>query len=406
MKRSGILGIGAALVMAAVLTPQIAQARVAESKRMERAKDLIADEQWVRAIDELKAAAADPKETNKDEALFWLAHSLNQAHDSGAAVETISRLEREYPKSPYVKFARSLRIEIAQRLQRSDVLWYNAAPPAPPTPAPAAFPPTPPSTAMVPPSQPVPAVAPPAAATPRPPASPKPVAVPKTAPPTPPPPPMWVPEGYFPDMDQRIQALASLMRTDAPKVIPILRSIALENADGGEGRRAVLVLAQSSRPEARATVVDVAKTGPEVVRVYAVKELGRVGGPTVVNDLLQVYETASEPVKIQVVSALAQRDAAAALMKIAQSESDRSVRDMAIVTLGQAGGREQLTMLYAKAAVDAKRPIIVGLFNAQAEDELIQIAEHEKDPAIREQALAQLRLLGTPKAKAYLAKHR
>ena len=29
---------------------------------MERAKDLIADEQWVRAIDELKAAANDPKE--------------------------------------------------------------------------------------------------------------------------------------------------------------------------------------------------------------------------------------------------------------------------------------------------------------------------------------------------------
>jgi len=406
MTRSGILGIGAALLVAAVLTPQIAQARVAESKRMERAKDLIADEQWARAIDELKAAAADPKEMNKDEALFWLAHSLNQAHDSGAAVETISRLEREYPKSPYVKFARSLRIEIAQRLQRSDVLWYNAAPPAPPTPAPAAIPPAPPGTAMVPPSQPVPAVAPPAAATPRPPAPPKPMAAPKSVPPTPPPPPMWVPEGYFPDMDQRIQALASLMRTDAPKVIPILRSIALENADSGEGRRAVLVLAQSSRPEARATVVDVAKTGPEVVRVYAVKELGRVGGPTVVNDLLQVYETASEPVKIQVVSALAQRDAAPALMKIAQSESDRSVRDMAIVTLVQAGGREQLTMLYAKAAVDAKRPIIVGLFNAQAEDELIQIAEHEKDPAIREQALAQLRLLGTPKAKAYLAKHR
>jgi HEAT repeat protein len=168
----------------------------------------------------------------------------------------------------------------------------------------------------------------------------------------------------------------------------------------------VLVLAQSSRPEARATVVDVAKSGPEPVRVYAVKELGRVGGPTIVNDLLQVYETASEPVKYQVVTALALRDAAPALMKIAQSESDRAVRDMAIMTLGQAGGREELTTLYAKAAVDAKRPIIVGLFNAQAEDELIQIAEQEKDPAIREQALAQLRLLGTPKAKAYLAKHR
>jgi HEAT repeat protein len=207
-------------------------------------------------------------------------------------------------------------------------------------------------------------------------------------------------------MDLRIQALASLMRTDAPKVIPILKSIALESSDAGEGRRALLVLAQSNRPEARATVIDVAKTGPESVRLVAVRELGRVGGPTVVDDLLQVYATGSEQVKFKVVGALAQRDAAPALMKIAQSESDKRVRDFSIVTLGDAGGRQQLAMMYAKAAPDAKRPIIIGLFNAQAEDELIQIAEREKDPAVREEALSQLRLLGTPKARAYLAKHR
>ncbi|HEU4939286.1 MAG TPA: HEAT repeat domain-containing protein [Vicinamibacterales bacterium] len=403
--------IGAVVILTMALVPQFAHARAAESKRMEHAKDLIADEQWVRAIEELKAAAADPKETNKDEALFWLAHSLNQTLDASGAIETIRRLERDYPTSRWVKPARSLRIEIAQRLQRSDLLWYWATPPVPPpavapprmpTPAPAAAP-------TVPPAVPVPV----STATPRPPAAPKAVppmpASPKAVPPAPAapfPPPMWVTEGILPDMDLRIQALARLMRTDAPKVIPILKSIALEGGDSGEGRRALLVLAQSSRPDARATVVDVAKTGPEPVRLVAVRELGRIGGPTVVEELLQVYSTATEPVKYQVVTALAFRDAAPALMKIAQSESDKRVRDVAIHTLGEAGGRQQLTMLYAKAGADAKRPIIVGLFNAHAEDELIQIAEHEKDAAVREEALAQLRLLGTPKAKAYLAKHR
>lgn len=402
----GILRIGMALIVAAVLSPQVAQAHAAESKRMEHAKDLIADEQWVRAIDELKAAAADPKETNKDEALFWLAHSLNQAHDAAAAVETISRLEREYPTSRWVKPARSLRIEIAQRLQRNDVLWYTATPPPAATPFPSVVPPAAPVGAMVPPPQPASAPMPPPAVTPRPPVPPKPAPTAVPVPAAPLPPHVWVPEGYFPDMDLRIQALASLIGTDALKVIPILKSIALESSDTGEGRRALFVLAQSSRPEARATVIDVARSGPEPVRLVAVRELGRVGGPTVVNDLLQVYETASEPVKYQVVTALALRDAAPALMKIAQSEPDRRVRNVAIRTLGQAGGREQLATLYAKAPADAKRSIIVGLFNAQAEDELIQIAEHEKDPVIREQVLAQLRLLGTPKAKAYLAKNR
>ena len=80
--------------------------------------------------------------------------------------------------------------------------------------------------------------------------------------------------------------------------------------------------------------------------------------------------------------------------------ADRSV----IVTLGQAGGGEQLRVLYQRAGRDAKRPIIIGLFNARAEDELIRIADQEKDPQLREEALLRLRLLGTPKARAYIQK--
>ena len=401
----------AALVMVAALCPSALLARPAESKRMERAKDLIADEQWVRAIDELKAAAADPKEPNKPEALFWLAHSQNQAHDLAAAVETIRRLERDFPASPWVKPAQSLRIELAQRLQRKDFLWWYAVPPAPPTPAPPASTAVPPAVAPAPAPVAKPTPPPPAAKSitkvpkPVPPAAPAPEAFPAF--PKTPPPPAWVPDGYFPDMDQRIQALARLMATDAPKVIPILKSIALESTDVKDGRRALIVLAQSDRPEARETVLDVAKSGPEPIRVSAVRELGRLNGPAIVDDLMQVYAaTANEQVKTQVVTSLAQREAAPALFKIVQSEKDRRVRDVAIMTLGEAGGRKQLTMMYAKASADTKRPIIIGLFNAQADEELIRIAEQEKDPAAREEVLTRLRLLGTPRAKAYLAEHR
>jgi hypothetical protein len=398
----------AAVMLVALLLPQLLLARPLESKRMERAKDLIAEEQWLRAIDELKAAISDDKEPNKDEALFWLAHSQNQTRDSGAAVETIRRLEREFASSRWVKPARSLRIEIAHRLHRNDVLWFTAAPPPPP-PAPAApaiagplaTPTVPPPSSPPPtprPARPVPPHAGPPPPTPAPPAM---------APPRPPlPPPAWVPEDYLPDMDMRIQALASLIRIDAMKVIPMLREIALESGNPDEARRALFVLAQSGRPEARTTVVEVAKTGPEVVRLAAVRELGRLGGPALATELLQVYSTADERVKFQVVASLGQRDAAPALLRIAQSEKDRRLRDVAIVALGEAGGRQQLTMLYAKADPDAKRAVIEGLFNARAEDELIRIAGQESDRDSREHVRARLRLLGTPKARAYLDRHR
>ena len=371
----GRLALCAALAAGAGL-----QAAAPDSERLGHAKDLIGDEQWHPAIVELKAAVSDPRETNRDEALFWLAHCESQARDAAAAVATIQRLEREYPRSPWVRPARSLRVEIAQRLRRDDVLWYTAAPPPPPAP-------------------PAPAAAVVARARPASPPHPP-------APPAPPlPPPAWLPEHFRPDTDLRIQALGSLMRTDAVKVIPLLRDIILSGQDVGEARRALFLLAQSQRPEARATVVEMAKTGPEPVRVAAVRELGRLGGPAIPTELLQVYDTANERVKYQVVISLGQRDAATALMRIAQSETDRTLRNAALATLGEAGGREQLVTLYTRhrrASADLKRPIIVGLFNAQADEALIRIAESESDRAALAEVLARLRLLGTPRAMAYL----
>lgn len=413
--------LGCALIAA----PAHAAFGVPSSQRLEKAKDFIADEQWLRAIEVLRSAATDAKEKNKDEALFWLAHSLHQARDLGAAVETISQLERNFPSSPWIKPARSLRVEIAQKLRRDDVLWWTATPPravapvvrtapsrrapdatAPPAPVAPVVPAQPATPSAIPPRgaggssrRPYP-IPPPAAAG----EAPLPFA--PAAPPTPavPPPMVWIPENWNPDTDLRIQALGSLIRTDSQRVIPMLKEIALDSGNPREASRAVFVLAQSGRPEAHSSVVEVAMQGSEPVRVAAVRELGRFGGPQVSEQLLDVYRAGNSRVKYQVVNSLGERQATRALMRIAESESNRPLRDTAIVTLGQAGGREQLQRLYLIGRTDLKRPIIAGLFNARAEDELIRIAEREKDGAIRGEILARLRLLGTPKSKAYLEK--
>jgi hypothetical protein len=111
-------------------------------------------------------------------------------------------------------------------------------------------------------------------------------------------------------------------------------------------------------------------------------------------------------VKTEVVTSLGARAENGALLRIAQSESDRRLRDRAIVTLGQAGGGDQLQTLYARVAADAKRPIIMGLFHAGADDALIRIAKRERDEALRQEVVVRLRLLGTPKALAYADKVR
>ena len=63
---------------------------------------------------------------------IWLAHSEHETGDQAAAIQTIARLEREFPASRWVRPARSLRVQIAQSMRRDDLLWRMAVPPAPP----------------------------------------------------------------------------------------------------------------------------------------------------------------------------------------------------------------------------------------------------------------------------------
>ena len=413
--------IGAAIVLGFAVPPAVYAGEPGDSQRLERAKDFIADEQWERAIEQLKAAAADSKEKNKDEALFWLAHSQHQARDLAAALQSITDLERAYAASRWVKPARSLRIEIAQKLRRNDVLWMTAAPPAATAPVALATPPKPPTPFSGTPrapraSAPTPPPAP-ATVLPAPGSEPAPGRARMAAPPpatTPMPPPSakspqmttFFMTSFEPDTNLRLQALGSLLATDAARVIPMLREIALESPNANEASRAVFLLAQSGNAQAHSTVVDVARQGSELVQIAAVKELGRFGGANVSEELLQVYKIGNPRVKYQVVHSLGDRAATPALMRIAQTESDRRLQETAIVRLGQAGGSDQLRRFYVSARPELKRPIIISLFNARAVDELIYIASQEKDEAIQQDVLTKLRLLNTQKAQEFLQKQR
>jgi HEAT repeat protein len=365
-----------------------------ESKRLTQGKDYIAEERWTLAIEELRAAVADKKETRRDEALYWLAHSLNQSGDPSSAVATIGRLEREYPSSMWVRPAQSLRVDIAVRLQRTDVLWHMVAPPPPPAP------PAPPAPGV----PPTPMVAP----TPRPPRPP--VAAPPQPPAAPPamlPTPMWYTDAISADDDLRVLALGGLLRTDPQKVVPMLGQIALKNGNEKSSVAAVFVLAQSALPEAHETVLKLAKEAAGPVRVAAVRDLGRFGGPEVSKELMTVYVNADLPVKAQIVQSLGERAEKTALTTIVRSEKDVQIRRRALISLGKAGGAAQLAAMYKAATIADKRHIIGGLGLARADGELIRIAEAEQTAAgaaLRQEALMQLRLIGTPKATEYLQK--
>jgi HEAT repeat protein len=219
---------------------------------------------------------------------------------------------------------------------------------------------------------------------------------------------IWIPAPFEPDTDLRIQALSGLLQEHPERVIPLLKDIAFDTDNPADARRAVFVLGQSARPDAHNTIVDVAKRGPVAVRIAAVRELGRVNTPNVSAELMQVYSTAANDARIkrEVVSSLGAHADNTALLRIAKTEADEFVRNTAIVTLGRTGAREQLATLYVQAPRESRSAVLKALLAAKDEDQLIKIAETEQDFGLRQQALRQLRVLGTPKALRYLSEHK
>ena len=396
----------AAAVLFALAAAIAVEAAAPESKRLIRARDYIADEQWSQAIDLLRTAVEDSKEPRRDEALYWFAHSLHHSGDSGAAVAAISRLEREFPSSMWVKPGRALRIEIAVRLGRNDVLLWTVArpsrPPVNPVPAAAAPVPTPAPPAAVEPPVPVsPKVAP---VTPKPAKGAAQPAPPRILPRLTPPSPMWYAAEIDSDPDLRVQALGGLMRTDAELAIPMLAEMAMQHDKPRTASSAILVLAQSPLPKARATVLEAAKTAPEAVQISAVRALAITGGRQASNDLMQVYVTANEPVKWQIAKSLGDLEQPAPLMQIIKTEKEGRIRSTALISLGRAGAVAQLAALYPTSSVQSKRSIIDGFVSARAEAQLIRVCDIERkgNPQLRKFALERLRLFDTEAARAYL----
>jgi hypothetical protein len=214
----------------------------------------------------------------------------------------------------------------------------------------------------------------------------------------------FLPTPYPPDTDLRIEAMFGLLEGHSERVIPLLREIAFDANNPDEARRAVIVLARSPRPEARTTVVDVARLGAEPVRLAAIREMGRFDGPSVNAELMKVYSVATTPrVKRQIVTSLGERADNVSLLSIAKAESDAAVRDTAIVTLGRLpGAHPQLRMLYSQTRPESRMAVLSALLSSKDEDELIRIARTEKEPLLRQRARMHLRMLGTPKALKFL----
>ena len=373
------------LLLCSMAAPVSAREAGDPQDRLDPARMLIFDRDWPKAVAELRRVIADRREPLRDEACFWLAHSLFQMGRSSEALRVIATIGDEYPRSRWLLPAQSLRVEIATRIGSPDVLWRVAAPPPPPAP------PAPPAPSG--------ARAPRAPAPPSPPSPPGPPRPPRagrvTVAPAPP---------GFTTLDVRIQALSGLLLQEPERAVPALREIVDEAQETPQARRALFVIGLSPHEQARETVMHFARSGPDALRVVAVEQLSRWPTRDAKQALTSAYAAGSERVKMRVLQSLGESGGVSYLYELVSAEDDPGLRESGIFGLGHARGRGELARLYARpGATRADREAILeALFAAGGDRELVTIARREQDAGLRASAIARLRTLHTPAARAFL----
>lgn len=185
--------------------------------------------------------------------------------------------------------------------------------------------------------------------------------------------------------DLKLMAINSLMNADAERAIPLVEGILKGNSAPNVKDRALFVLSQNKSPRAEQALTDYAKGGgnPDL-QLRAIQYVGMSGTKDAQQQLAGIYGASSDTrVKSAVLQALTMARASDALMNIAKTEKNTSLRDTAIreLSVNKNVAVEALAELYGASDASAKREIVNGLAARHEAKTLVDLARRETDPA-------------------------
>ena len=200
------------------------------------------------------------------------------------------------------------------------------------------------------------------------------------------------------DDDLKMLAIQGLMNSDPDRALPLLEKVLNGTSTPREKSKALFVIAQSGKPEARQILGRIAsgQSNPELQR-KAVEYLGMFGGSEAHKTLAEVYaKSGDEGVRRAILRSYMISGDKQDLFAAAKSEKDDGVRREAIRQLGLVHGIDELQQLYQKeTSVDLKREILQAFFLAGDSKKIVEAAGGEKDPELRRAAIRNLGLINS-----------
>lgn len=207
------------------------------------------------------------------------------------------------------------------------------------------------------------------------------------------------------DEEMKLIAINSLMNSDSDEAVPMLEKFLSGNASVKLKKKALFVLSQGGSPRARQVVTEIARGGrnPQL-QSEALKYLGLFGGDQSRQALAEIYAGSSDlDIKKQVLRGFMLSGDKARVIAAARGEKDPALRDEAVRTLGVMGASDELWQMYkTETSVAVRKSILRALFVGGASDRLGEAVRTERDPALRAEAIRSLGLAGGPRSAALL----
>jgi tetratricopeptide (TPR) repeat protein len=208
------------------------------------------------------------------------------------------------------------------------------------------------------------------------------------------------------DDELKVLALNSLMDRDPKAALPQIEKVlsSPRNSPKVKGH-ALFVLAQNDSPEAAQILVSVARgqAHPDLQR-KAIEYLATNDSAQHMAALSEVYRSSADrDVRRAVLNAYVVCSCQKELMAAAQQERDPDLRRSAIQSLAASGGRDQLRQLYkSSTSAEDKKSIIQGFIVDGDEQGLSEVLSGAVDPAVKEDAIKALGVIGGKNSKATL----
>ena len=207
------------------------------------------------------------------------------------------------------------------------------------------------------------------------------------------------------DEELKLIALNTLMHMDPERALPMLEKILRGNSSPQMKEQALFVLVQTDSPRAREIVMDIAAGGSSPDLQYAALEhIGMFGEPANMPFLKEIWDSTDDRrAKRAILGSYMMAGATQELLAIAENERDDDLRRDALQYLGHIGAEEELLRLYDRSdSVEDRGHILEGLAMSNNIDKLMEVSRKEKNEELRRKAIQSLGMVDDPRAEKFL----